>query len=176
MKFLLTQDHIGLEVSKPYSVFIWSHYSFHLISAKRYEDIGYYGGIQVIAFLAMGQFFKKCGTLWKFNMGVNGKILKCAKSWTCLMVERKRWKFGTRHPRNCTYTCVGCFSCPTFKIQFGVIQCTLQHLRCDDCQKATAPTVFIQCQTNFVESMVIGGRGGGYRLLLFLAIPDVNNI
>ncbi len=41
LKFLLTPDHIGLEISKHYS-----SYSFHLMSAKLYEDIiGYHGGI-----------------------------------------------------------------------------------------------------------------------------------
>ena len=32
---------MGLELSKR-----CSSYSFHLMSAKRYEDIGYHGGIQ----------------------------------------------------------------------------------------------------------------------------------
>ncbi len=37
---------MGLENSKHYS-----SYSFHPLSVKRYEDIGYYGGIQAIGFL-----------------------------------------------------------------------------------------------------------------------------
>ncbi len=35
-----------------------------------------------------------------FNMGVNGKIIKCAISWKRPTVERKGWKFGTRCPKN----------------------------------------------------------------------------
>ena len=46
MKFLLTQDHMGLEISKRYSSHI-----FHLMPAKLYEDISYHGGIQAITFL-----------------------------------------------------------------------------------------------------------------------------
>ncbi len=37
---------MGLEISKRYS-----SYSFHLVSAKLYDDIGYHGGIQAITFL-----------------------------------------------------------------------------------------------------------------------------
>ncbi len=40
LKFLLTQGHIGLEISK--------RYQFHAISVKVYEDIGYHGGIQAV--------------------------------------------------------------------------------------------------------------------------------
>ena len=37
---------MGLEMSKRYF-----SYSFHLMSAKLYEDIGYHGGIEAITFL-----------------------------------------------------------------------------------------------------------------------------
>ena len=47
-----------LEISKRYS-----SYSFHPMSAKRYEDIGYYGGIQVITFLGNRLSFKNFVTL-----------------------------------------------------------------------------------------------------------------
>ncbi len=40
--------------------------------------------------------FKNFMALWNFNMGVNGKILKCAKSWKRLIVERNGRQFGTR--------------------------------------------------------------------------------
>ncbi len=40
--------------------------------------------------------FKNFMALWNFNMGVNGKILKCGISWKRLIVERNGWKFGTR--------------------------------------------------------------------------------
>ncbi len=52
MKFLLIQDHMGLEISKRYS------YSFHLMLAKLYEDIGYHAGIHAIAFLGNRPSFK----------------------------------------------------------------------------------------------------------------------
>ncbi len=67
LKFSLTQDHVGLEISKRYS------YSFHPKSAKLYEDIDYHGGIQANTFLGNLRSFKKIVVLWKFNMGVNGK-------------------------------------------------------------------------------------------------------
>ncbi len=40
LKFCLSQDHMALEISKRY------FYSFHPMSAKLYEDIGYQWGIQ----------------------------------------------------------------------------------------------------------------------------------
>ena len=39
---------------------------------------------------------KKNVALWNFNMGVNGKIIKCAISWKRLIVDRNGRKFGTR--------------------------------------------------------------------------------
>ncbi len=65
-------------------------YSFHTISAKLYQDISYHGGIQAIAFVGNRLSVKSFVALWNFNMGVNGKILKCAKSWKCLIVLAKR--------------------------------------------------------------------------------------
>ncbi len=57
MKFLLTQDHMGLEISKHYS----SH-SFHLMSAKLYEDIRGHSATMVeyrlSLFLAVSPSFK----------------------------------------------------------------------------------------------------------------------
>ncbi len=67
---------LGLEISKRYS-----SYSFHPISAKIYEDIGYHGGIQAVTFRGNRPSFNNhfCGIL-KFKMGVNGKIIKSATS------------------------------------------------------------------------------------------------
>ncbi len=48
-----------LEISKCYS-----SYTFHLISAKLYEDIDYHGGIQAIT-LAIGQVLN---FLWYFEI------------------------------------------------------------------------------------------------------------
>ncbi len=53
MKFFLTQGHMGLEISKSYS----SH-SFHLMSAKLYEDLGYHARIQAVTFLGNRLCFK----------------------------------------------------------------------------------------------------------------------
>ncbi len=60
---------MGLEISKRYP-----SYSFHPMSVKLYENIGYYGGIQAITFLPIGQVLKN---LWYFEILtwelVNGK-------------------------------------------------------------------------------------------------------
>ena len=48
-----------LEISKRY------FYIFHLLSVKRYEGIGYHGGIQATAFLAISQVLK---ILWHFEI------------------------------------------------------------------------------------------------------------
>ena len=52
LTFLVTQEHMGLEISKRYS------YNFHPIPAKFYEDIGYHGGTQVITFLGISRIFE----------------------------------------------------------------------------------------------------------------------
>ncbi len=83
-----------MEISKLYS------HSFHSISAKLYEDIGYQRGIQAVTFLGNLPSYKRFVTLCSFNMGVNGKIMKCAISWKRLTVEQKGWKFGTCGARN----------------------------------------------------------------------------
>ena len=57
-KFLLTQNQMGLEISKCYS------YSFHPISVKRYEGIDYHDGIQAITFLGKRLIVERNG--WKF--------------------------------------------------------------------------------------------------------------
>ena len=49
---------MGLKMSKRYF-----SYSFHLISAKLYEDIGYHGRIQNYFSLEIRQFKNFCGTL-----------------------------------------------------------------------------------------------------------------
>ncbi len=48
MKYLATQDHMDLGISKCYSP-----YSFHLMSGHYFmKTLGYYGGIQAITFVA----------------------------------------------------------------------------------------------------------------------------
>ncbi len=49
---------MGLEISKRYS-----SYSFHPMSAKPYDDIGYHGGYRLLLFLAISQVIK---ILWHF--------------------------------------------------------------------------------------------------------------
>ncbi len=73
---------MGLEISKCYS------YSFHLMSIKCYEDIGYHGGIQAVTFvsnrpmatmveyrrlllLGIGQYLKM---LWYFEILIWGSM------------------------------------------------------------------------------------------------------
>ncbi len=56
----------GLKISTCYS------YSFHLILATPYEDIGCYGRVRAITFLGNRPNFK--------NLGVNGKIRTCILS------------------------------------------------------------------------------------------------
>ena len=53
LKFLLIQDHMGLDISKHHSSYI-----FRLMSAKLDEDIGCHGGIQAITFLGNQPGFK----------------------------------------------------------------------------------------------------------------------
>ncbi len=45
LKFLLTHDLMGLDISRRYS------YNFQPISAKPYEDIAHHGGIQAVSLL-----------------------------------------------------------------------------------------------------------------------------
>ncbi len=90
-EIFLTQDYIGLEISKRYS----SH-NFHPMSVKRYEDIGYYGGIQAMISLGNRPIFKYFLTLWNFNMGSSQwENLKCKISQKRLIVEWNGRKFGT---------------------------------------------------------------------------------
>ena len=55
---------MGLKISKRYF-----SYSFHPMSVKLYEDIGYHGGIQAVTFLGNQPSFKKIVALGNFNMG-----------------------------------------------------------------------------------------------------------
>ena len=81
IKFLLTQDHVVLEISKCYSP-----YAFHLIAFSQtswghwlpWWSTGHYFSWQPIS--------QGLETL-NFNMGVNGKILKCTRSWKQLIIE-----------------------------------------------------------------------------------------
>ena len=63
---------MGLEIQKRYS------YSFHPMSAKRYEGIGYHQGIQAITFLGNQSNFKH-GTLWFFQILTWQSMIKIRK-------------------------------------------------------------------------------------------------
>ena len=78
---------MGLEISK-------------LMTAKRHVNIDYPGEIQAIPFLAIGQVYENVALL-KFNMGVNGKIVKCAVSSKQVTVERNGWNSVTCRPIYC---------------------------------------------------------------------------
>ena len=74
--------------------------SFRPMLAKLYEDIGYHGEMQAVNFNGNPPSYKHFVTLCRFNMGVNGKIMKM---WNILKtVDRraKQMKFRTRGPRN----------------------------------------------------------------------------
>ncbi len=59
LKFLLTQDHVELEISKRYSN------SFRPMSVILYEGIAYHRGMQAITFLGKRLSFAK---LWDFEI------------------------------------------------------------------------------------------------------------
>ncbi len=88
MKFLLTQNHMGLEISKRYS------YSFHWIWTNFMRNmvvIWEYKGMHILANC------QNLNILWHFEMltGVNGKKLRCGIYWKQLMIEWNGWQFGT---------------------------------------------------------------------------------
>ncbi len=74
---MLTQDHMGLEISKCYS------YSFHPMSIKLHEDIGYHWGIQAVTFLGNRRSSKKIVALWNLingNQWENHKMCNTLKT------------------------------------------------------------------------------------------------
>ncbi len=93
MKFLLTHERIGLEISNHYS-----SCSFHPMSTKLYEDIGDHGGIQSIT--SLGQKKKKSAKkMLHFEILTwesMGKPKMCILSRKQLIVQRNGHKFGTR--------------------------------------------------------------------------------
>ena len=73
----------------------FSSHSFHSISTKLYGKYGNQWGVQATALLAICQ---KLQIWWHFELltwGINGRILKCARSWKRLIVGQNGWKFGT---------------------------------------------------------------------------------
>ncbi len=118
LKFFSTQDHMGLQLSKRFS-----SYSFHLMSAKLYEDISCHGGIRAVTFLGNQPSFVALWILTCESMG-KPKMWILSRKW--LMVERNRRKFGTR----CTTVHIcRVLWCRIPWVWFGVIQCTLQNFQ-----------------------------------------------
>ncbi len=74
---------------------------------------------------------KKNVALRNFNIGVKGKILKCATPWKELIAKRNGWKLWLRGSRNCI--CMA-LSCQIIRVQFMITQYTLQNVRCYDFQ------------------------------------------
>ncbi len=146
----------------------YSSYSFHLISV---EDICYRGGIHAVTFLDNRPSSKNYVTLWNFNLGVNGKIVKCVRSWKQLIVERNCWNIGPHGASVCTVP----FMADPLSSVWGhsVHFAEFSMLRFS---QSTTPTVSIQFQASVIESMMIGmGWGWGcYRLLCILI--DLRNL
>ena len=90
--------------------------------------------------------FETFVTLWKFNMGVKGKIIKCAISWKRLAVERIRRKFGTHGPMYCIYRLLF-MSNSVSSVSSNSVHCA--HFRCSDFQKAICP----QFLSNFNQTV-----------------------
>ena len=73
---------MGLEISKCYS------YSFHSMSAKLYEDIGYRGEYRPLLFLAVAQVLK---ILWHFET-LTRESMEKSEMWTILKTADRRAK------------------------------------------------------------------------------------
>ncbi len=122
-----TQVHMGLKISKHYCScsFIWSQPNFMINKAviREYKAINVLVICQKLKFVAV----------WNFNMGVTGKILKCAISWKRWnldfensWIENSRiWKLVILVGAYVMY-----FLCLILWFQFGVIRCTLQNSWC----------------------------------------------
>ena len=89
---------------------------------------------------------------WNFNMGVNGKMLKCAMSWKGLTVEQNgcHVKFVTHGPRNSTCRVL---SVQVIWVQFWVIQRTLQNFWCFRFSKGCCSHSFHPVSTKLYSSM-----------------------
>ncbi len=74
---------MGLEISKRFS-----SYSYHLMSAKLYEDISYHGGIQAITFHGNWPSFKKIMALQILTWESMGK----SKMWNISKTSNRRAK------------------------------------------------------------------------------------
>ncbi len=78
--FFLTEDHMGLNISKCYS-----YYNFHLISTTLRGTLG------VLQFLEIYQMLQKY--ILKLGYGSQWEVLSCEISNAQLIVERKGRRF-----------------------------------------------------------------------------------
>ncbi len=149
MSFLLIQAHMWLEISKSYS-----SRTFHVISAKLYEGIAYYGGCRPLLFLEIWPAVKITVAFWNFHMGVNGKS---AISWKRLLVERNGWKSETHGARTCI--CRVLFMSDSLSSGWGHSVHLAKLLLA--ISKGYYSHSFSPFQPNFMAGMAIWGWGGG---------------
>ena len=157
LKFLWTQDHMGLEISKHYS-----YYSFHLMSDKLYQDIGYHGGTQTITFVA-NRPSKNFVILWNFNMCVNGKP-KMWNMWKTANRRAKRTKiWDLRY-----YVHIGrvllmpdslslVWGHSVHFAKFPILRFSKHYSFNSFRQISTPSTVFVRFQPNSAQSIIIRG-------------------
>ncbi len=115
----LDKTIMQLKISKRYS-----SYSFHPMSAKRFEDIGYHGEIQAITFLGNPPSFKNFVAFEILTWEPMGKSPRCGISWKWLIVEQNKslelWVLGNTYVR---------YLWLISRVWFGVIWCTLQNFQ-----------------------------------------------
>ena len=161
LKLFSTQDHIGVEISKPYS-----SYSFHPIPAKLHEDTGY-GGIQAVTLQGNRPNVKNFVSLWNFNMRVNGRSIKCV-IWKRFVVEWNGWEFGTHWTAYVT-PYVGYFSCLILWVEVGSFG-TLCKISDVKISKDHFSHSFRQVSTKRHGNMVIRGEPSLLHVLEILQI------
>ncbi len=122
LDFLLTQDHMGLEISKGY----FSQSLLWIPSTLGMWTLLITGECRLIRFLASGQVLQN---LWYFEiltyepMG-NPKMWNISKTVDRRTKRTKMWDSGVLQ---CTF--VGYFGCPIAWVWFGIIVCTLQNFQ-----------------------------------------------
>ncbi len=89
-----------------------------------------------------------------FNMGVNGKIVKCAISW-------KGWSYSKMDENLLPVVLRSMYRMwGTFHVSLVSFRACCKVSNVKKFQQATAPPLFIDFQPNFMESMVVRGNTG----------------
>ena len=162
--------HRTVKCLRALSLCIWRYIKYCILLLLLYEDIGYHGGMQAVTFLGNPPSYKHFVTLCGFNMGVNGKIMKCAISWKQLTVEQNGWKLGTCGPRNSI--CRVLFRSGHLSSVWGhsvhVPKFPMLRLSKGYCCHSFHP----------ISTKLYGkyGNHGGYRILPFLAVYQILKI